>query len=124
MDGAVPGADGEQAASAVDLAVDLVLANLAFCGYGHIEIDMAIAGVKVDVSGQIAGHFQRDAAVAGFEPPVRGQRGARSGANVDVTVSRLEFEFIETAVGLDVTVACSGVQLAIYVVEAFGAIAA
>jgi hypothetical protein len=29
--------------------MDLVLANLAFGGYGHVEIDVAVAGVKVDV---------------------------------------------------------------------------
>src|ERR1051326_7501453 len=124
MNGAVAGADGKQAATAVDLAMDLVLANLAFGGYGHVEIDVAVAGVKVDVCGKIAGYLERDAAIAGFEPPVRGQRRARSGANVDMTVTCLEFEFIETSVGPDVTVAGGGVQLAIHVVEAFGAIAA
>ncbi len=47
MNRSISGADGERAAAAVEFAVNFVLADLAFGDDGHVEIDVAVAGVQV-----------------------------------------------------------------------------
>ena len=49
-----------------------VLTNFAFGGHGHVEIDVAVACVQIDVGGEVAGDAKRDAAIAGFESPTGG----------------------------------------------------
>ena len=70
MNGAVAGMDRQQAAAAIHLAMDFILANLSFRRDRHIEIDVAVAGVQVNIRGEVTRNFQRDAAVARFQPPV------------------------------------------------------
>src|SRR5579864_1068752 len=72
MNGAIAGTDCQQAAAAVELAVNIVLANLSFGRDRHVEIDVAVAGVQVNIGGEVTRDFQRDAAVARFQPPVSG----------------------------------------------------
>jgi hypothetical protein len=72
MNGAVTGTNRQQAAAAVELATNIVLANLSFGRDRHVEIDVAVACVQVNIRGEVAGDFQRDAAVARFQPPVSG----------------------------------------------------
>ena len=63
MNGPISGPDGQQASASVHFPADLVLANSALCLYRHIEIDVSVAGMQVDVRREIARYFQGHAAV-------------------------------------------------------------
>src|ERR1700730_4047337 len=101
MNRSIAGADGQQTATAVELAVNFILANLAFGSDGHIEIDVSVAGVQAYIGRQFAGNFERNIAVASLQSPACGQ--CRPGCRADfyVSVTRLQLEFIEAPLGAD-----------------------
>src|SRR5579864_5203906 len=70
---AIAGADDQRIAAAIELAAHFVFANLAFGCDGHIEIDVAVAGMQVHVGREVSGNFESDAAVAGLQPPACSQ---------------------------------------------------
>src|ERR1700686_401986 len=124
MNRSIAGADGQQTATAVELAVNFILANLAFGDDGHVEIDVAVAGVQAYVGREFAWNFERNVAVASLQSPTCGQGGPGCRAHFDVSVARLELEFIEASVGADVAVAGRGVQFAVDPFQVLGAVAA
>src|ERR1700722_4438165 len=69
MDRTIAGVDGHQIAAAVPLSPNFVLADCALRCDRHIDIDVSVPGVQVDVRGHVCRNLQRDVAVAGFEPP-------------------------------------------------------
>jgi hypothetical protein len=92
--------------------------------YPHHNFTVEWGQHKVDIGRQFARNFDRNVAVAGLEPPARGQRRSGVRAHFEVSIARLELEFIEAAVGGDVSIAGLGVQLAVDAVQVFGAVAA
>src|SRR5579863_10674051 len=124
MNRAVTGPDGHEISAAVQFAANFVLANFTFGGDRHIEINVTVAGVEIDVRGHVSGNFQGHVAVAGFEAPGCGQRGASGRAHFHVAIAGLEVELIEAAVGAYVAVSGGGAQLTIDCVENFGTVSA
>ena len=97
--------------------MNFIFANLAGGCDGHIQIDVAVAGVQIDVGGQVSRHFEGDGAIAAFEAPARGQSRAGGGSRVDAAISSFEFEFVEAAVGADVAIAGQSPELAVHFVN-------
>src|ERR1041385_1627526 len=104
--------------------MDFVGADLAFRGERHIQVNMAVAGVQINVGRQIRREFQRYTAISALEPPVSSHGRPVSRNRLKMTISRLELEFVKASVGSDVAVACAGMKLAIQGLESFRAIAA
>src|ERR1700681_3457974 len=123
MNRSVANADGQQAAPAVELAVDFVLTNLPFCSDGHVEIDVAVAGMQVYISRQFAWDFEGTVTVAGLQSPACGQGRSARRAHLHVPIARFEFELIKAAMSGDVSVAGRGVQLAVDRFQVLGAVA-
>src|ERR1700685_593853 len=69
MDRTIAGVDGHQIPAAVQLSSNFVLADCALSCHRHINIDVPVPRVQVDVRGHVCRNLQRDVAVAGFEPP-------------------------------------------------------
>src|SRR3954471_3474788 len=104
--------------------MDFVGADLALRGERHIQIDMAVAGVEINVGREIRRELQRYTAISALEPPVSSHGRPRSRNGLKMTISRLELEFVKAPIGPDVAVAGAGVKFAIQVLETFRAIAA
>ena len=114
----------QQVPATVHLAANFVLANLARGGDWHIQIDVSIAGVEIEIGRQVFRHFEGDGAIAAFEPPAGRQGRAGCGPRFNAAIAGLEFEFVKAAVGANVAIAGGGSQFAIDVVDFLGAISA
>src|SRR5215813_4202939 len=58
VDRPIPRVDCQQASAAVQLPVNLILANLSLSRNRHVEINMAITGVEIHIRRKIAGDLQ------------------------------------------------------------------
>src|SRR5271165_2823661 len=70
----ISGVNDQQISAAIQLAANFAFANLAFGRNWHVQVDVAVSGVQIDVGGQIFRHFERHRAIAAFEPPACRQR--------------------------------------------------
>ena len=123
MDRSISRSYGEQTATAVELAVNLVLSQLSLGRDRHIEVDVTVAGVQVDIRRQIVRNLQRDAAVSGFQAPAICKRRAVGGAHIDVAIPGLEIELVKSAIRLNMPIPGLGAQLAINALEVHRAVA-
>jgi hypothetical protein len=116
--------NGQQISAAVQLATNFVLANLAFGGNRHVQVDVAVAGVQINVRCEVVGNFERDGTIATLQSPTPTHDGSGRGPGVDASVARLEFEFVEAAIRADVAVSGCSPQFAVYAVNFLGAVSA
>src|SRR5258708_9836014 len=124
MDRSVSRPDRHETSATIDLAVDIVLTKLSLGCDRDVQINVAVAGVRVHVGSQGFWNLQSNAAVSGLQPPARVQRGPSRRAYFDGAVSRLEFKFIKPPVGANVPISGGCPQLAVDRIDQLRPIAA
>src|SRR3984893_5302369 len=121
---AIAGVDGQQISASVQLAVNIVLPNFSLGGNRQIQIYMAVAGVQIYIGGKIFRDLQSDAAVPTLESPSGGQRRTSGRPSFNPAIASMQFERLKPAIGPNMSIAGSGMQLTFDPIDLLGAISA
>ena len=116
--------DNEAVAAAVQLAANILIVELTFDRERNVQRDVAIAGMEIEVGGEVGGNFQVHAAVGSADVP--GTRDARTGESPegDVAIAGSDINGVETAGNADGTVASVGAEIAFNIIDFKAAVAA
>src|SRR5438552_4375108 len=106
MDAAIAGMDLEHATATVHLAKETrAIATGGLGRDGEVDVDGAIAGGGFEVGGELIRETEPDAAIAAPQPPRGGEVRTAAGFDLDASVTALEVEAVEAALGVDVPIA-------------------
>src|SRR5580698_1851391 len=83
---AISGADGQRASATIELAAYLARAHRTRGSHRHVQIDVAIVGMQIDIGRQIARHFQGDVAIARLKPSSLSDGWSLETADVNVSL--------------------------------------
>lgn len=69
VDRAISRMNRDQLAATIQLSAKLIAFDTALCGHGQVNVDMPVAGVKIQIGGQIFWKLQANAAIASVQRP-------------------------------------------------------
>jgi hypothetical protein len=89
--------NGEQIPAAIDLSMNVFLAQTSFDGHRNVCFNVPITGMKIYIGGKVGGQFEGDTSIAGTNIPTRRQGRTRERASLDAPVPGSEFQRVESS---------------------------
>jgi hypothetical protein len=103
--------------------VNVFLTQASFDGDRNVRLNVAIAGVQINVGGKITRQFQIDAAVPGVKGPARSDRRPGQSPRFNAAVSSGQIERVESSIRCNVAIAGARPQHAIHGLNVLMAVA-